>query len=387
MRGASRYRVRVINIKKIKMATVAAFTAAGVILLGQGLSGGVPLDVNSQWLKAIFCESVPVARPYINPIIKTDISVLEILFGFNIKEPFTIISSQIAVVSASGGKDYGEATDKKTPPPKPTPIPAKAKPIEEITIDPQEQSGYQSSNKVFVKNETSYDIDIEKTLNEKLSFSIKKGSPQVLIVHTHTSEAFAPTDKNYYVPTDPDRTEDNNYNITRVGAEMAKTLNEMGIQTLHDTTGHDYPSYNGSYKNCLATVQSYLKKYPSIKIVLDIHRDGMTTADGKKLKVCTTLDGKKTAQVMILCGTDANGLDHHLWRENFKLALKIQAKMTDMYPSLARPLMLVKERYNMNTTTGSLLIEVGSNGNTLEEAINGGHYAAKAIGKLLGELQ
>jgi len=216
---------------------------------------------------------------------------------------------------------------------------------------------------------------------------LNKKGPQILIVHTHTSESYAPSNKNYYLPTDPDRTQDMNFNVVKVGEEMTKTLKGMGINVIHDKTVHDYPSYNGSYKSSLATVQKNLEKYPSIKVVIDVHRDAMITADKTKLKLCTTIDGKKTAQIMIVTGTDQGGLTHPSWRENLKFAIKLQSRFSKMYPTLARPINLARERYNMHTTTASLILEVGSNGNTLEEAINGGTYAAKALGAFLKDIK
>ncbi len=390
MRSRHRYRVRYINLPKLRLAAGVLAMITSTTIFGQGISSRLAQDVDGMWLKALFCRSVPVAYTHIRPEIGLKTSTSELLFGFDIKKPLTLITNQIAVVHAAERLAEDEAVTIETAPvsasPSPT-LPPNAKPISEVTINPQSANGYASADGILVKNNTDYTIDVQKLLNESLTFKTEKGKPQVLIVHTHTSEAFTPTDKNYYEPTDPDRTEDPNFSIVRVGREMAEVLNKAGIETLHDTTLHDYPSYNGSYKNCLATVQRYLKEYPSIKVVLDIHRDAMTTSDGSKLKVCTTIDGVKAAQVMILSGTDANGLDHPNWRENFKLALRIQSRMNALYPTLARPLTLVRERYNMNTTNGSLLIEVGSNGNTLEEAVNGGRLCADAIAKTLNDLK
>ena len=383
-------RVKTVDGNRLISAVLSAAIVLSAVMLSRGAAKNAAASMDAGILEVMFCSAVPVAHSYIKPKVKLKTSALKLILGFNLNDPISIISSQIAVVSAaskhyeiyeteSEEAEHGEVEEPLVL----ADMPEDAKPIEEVNITPQSAAGYIAADKIYVKNQTSYDVDIAALVNEKLAYTVESGAPQVLIVHTHASESFTPTDKNYYVPTDPDRTEDTNFNITRVGAEMARRLNELGIETLHDKTLHDYPSYNGSYKNSLATVERYKQEYPSIKIVLDVHRDGMTTADGTKLKVCTTIDGKKTAQVMILAGSDANGLEHPHWRENLKLGLKIQAKMAELYPGFPRPLMLVKERYNMNTTKGSLLLEVGSNGNTLEEAINGGYYAAEAIAAAL----
>lgn len=390
----SKYRIKTIDAYQFASSVLAGIFALLVAILGQGAAWKIAKKADVGLLKMMFCSTIPAAYEYINPQVDVDISASRMLFGFNLDDPLSIISSQIAVVSAANKlydlyePEHHEAIKEPASSPAPTEgIPKDARKISEINISPKSAKGYINADKIYVTNQTPYEVDIEKLVNDSLPYKIEDGAPQVLILHTHASESFTPSDKNYYVPTDPDRTEDTNFNIVRVGEEMAKKLNEMGINTLHDKTIHDYPSYNGSYNNALKTIEDYKKRYPSIKIVLDVHRDAMITSDGTKLKVCTTIDGEKVAQVMILCGTDANGLNHPNWRENFKLALKIQAKMADMYPNFPRPLMLVKERYNMHATTGSLLLEVGSNGNTLEEAILGGRYAATAIGEVLNSLR
>ncbi|MDD3766300.1 MAG: stage II sporulation protein P [Eubacteriales bacterium] len=390
----SKYRVKTIDGHQLISSVLSGIFALSIAILGQGAAAKVAKKIDTNLLKIMFCSAVPASHEYINPKINVNISASNMLFGFNLDDPMSIISSQIAVVSAANKlydlyePEHHEALKEPTATPEPTgDIPEKAKKISEINISPKSSKGYINTDKIYVTNQTPYEVDIEKMASESLPYKIEDGAPQVLILHTHASESFTPSDKNYYIPTDPDRTEDINFNIVRVGEEMTKKLNDMGINTIHDKTLHDYPSYSGSYNNALNTIEKYKKQYPSIKVVLDVHRDAMVTSDGTKLKVCTTIDDQKVAQVMILCGTDANGLNHPNWRENFKLALKIQAKMADIHPNFPRPLMLVKERYNMHATTGSLLLEVGSNGNTLEEAILGGRYAAAAIGEVLNSLR
>ena len=123
----------------------------------------------------------------------------------------------------------------------------------------------------YVKNNASADIDIGEELSGELGFTIEKSDqPQVLIVHTHTGESYLKYDTGYYYESYYPRTDDNNENVCAVGAAITKSLNKRGIKTIHDTTKHD-ESYNGAYDNSMETIQSYLEKYPSIKVVLDIH--------------------------------------------------------------------------------------------------------------------
>lgn len=234
---------------------------------------------------------------------------------------------------------------------------------------------------ITVSNNTNYSINPNDFINQVLSFKINNSGPQVLIMHTHTTECYSEAT---YVKGAPDRNLDENKNITAVGVAIEKVLKENGINVIHDKTVHDYPSYNSAYQSAEATIRKNLNQYKSIKVVLDIHRDGITRNDGTKVKLVTDINGEKTAQIMLVCGTDTN-LQHDKWRENFKFASKIQAKAEEKYPSLMRPIDLRKERFNEQLTTGSIIIEVGSNGNTMEEAIRGGEKIAEIISLVLKE--
>ena len=164
--------------------------------------------------------------------------------------------------------------------------------------------------------------------------------------------------------------------------EITKALSDNGINVIHDKTIHDYPSYNGSYANCRKTVESYLNKYPSIKIVLDVHRDAIEREDGTKVKLVTEIDGEKAAQVMIVAGSDACGLEHPDWRENLKFAMKLQRRVNLYYPDLMRPVDLREERFNQDISVASVILEMGTNGNTLEEAL----VSAKCVGFALADM-
>lgn len=294
------------------------------------------------------------------------------IIGFDIYSPFTIIESNVFAFSNIEHKN--DNADAKT---EQVDL-SLANPIKETAI-----SGKSVNDAVAVKNATTYTFDVNELLNEPLSFKFEGNKPEILIIHSHTSEAYTSTDKNYYLPTDPDRTEDINYNVVRVGSEIAETLKKNGIESLHDISLHDYPSYNGSYKSALASVEKYLQEYPSIKMVLDIHRDAMVQPDGTKLKLVADINGEKAAQIMLLTGTNQGGLEHPNWRENLKFAVKLQKVINDMYPSLARPVSLTKERYNTHTTKGSLIVEIGTSGNTLEEALVSARLLGEAVSKFV----
>ncbi len=241
-----------------------------------------------------------------------------------------------------------------------------------------------SYNGVYLKNNTGLSISIKNFLEGKINFKIKKTSePQVLILHTHATETFKTDDKDYFTDKFSSRSNNTAQNMVSVGKIVAEKLNANGIKTLHDTTLHDYPSYSKSYSRSAETVKNYLKKYPTIKVVLDLHRDAVTKENGDKVKLVTEIGGKKAAQVMLVMGSQSGSVTNFpKWEENFKLAVRLQQVIEKKYPTLARPLMLMSKTYNQNLTTGSLLIEFGTDVNTLSEV----HYSAEMIGESLAEL-
>ena len=246
-----------------------------------------------------------------------------------------------------------------------------------------------SYNKVYMKNNTSLSVNIKNLLAGKLSFKIEKNNqPQVLIVHTHTTETFLQTDAKTYGVNHSSRTTDNSKNMAAIGAIIAKKLNDAGIKTLHDKTQHDYPQYNGSYSRSAKTVNSYLTKYKSIKIVLDLHRDSVTVSGNDKAKLVTKINGKKAAQVMLVMGSQSGSVKNHPnWQENLKLALKLQQTMENKYPTLARPLVLASSRYNQSLSKGALLMEFGTDMNSLDEAKYSAELVADSLISLLNTIK
>ena len=237
----------------------------------------------------------------------------------------------------------------------------------------------------ILNNTTGYAVDAAALLAEPLSQRLPAEGPQVLIIHTHSSEAYTPDGTDIYVPTDTARTEDTNFNVVRVGDELQRMLESYGLTVLHDRGIYDSPSYTGSYARSCAAVESYLSQYPDIAVVIDLHRDALGSGD-TVYKTVAELSGRPAAQVMLVAGSGESGLEHPNWRENLKLALALQERMNRMYPTLARPLALVPERYNQHLTTGSFILEVGSSGNTLREALAAVRLFGEAAGPLLAEL-
>lgn len=217
----------------------------------------------------------------------------------------------------------------------------------------------------------------------ELPFAIDPAStePQVLIMHTHATETYELTDNGWYDPAFSCRSTDLAVNMAAVGARIAARLNEAGIVALQDTTLHDYPSYNGSYAKSSETVRRYLAEYPSIKVVLDVHRDAIEQPDGTRVKPVAEIDGRPCAQVMIICGADRGG-NLPNFRENLRFAAAWQNAMESRFPGLTRPVLFDYRYYNQDLTTGSLLIEVGGHANTLDEALCAGDLVGEALAGL-----
>ena len=208
--------------------------------------------------------------------------------------------------------------------------------------------------------------------------------PQILILHTHGSEAYTPAGDADIVWSGNYRTTDSRYNVVAVGDAMAEVFAEAGISVLHDRTLYDYPSYNEAYDRSLAAIQSYLAQYPSIQFILDIHRDAIEDGEGNQYKVVSTIDGVGTsAQMTLVVGSDGSGLSHPNWMENLKLAVALQQDILTEYPTLMRPILLRNSRYNQHATTGSLLVEVGAAGNSPEEAALAGRLFAEHMVEVL----
>ena len=253
-------------------------------------------------------------------------------------------------------------TPENTSTPTPTQIPTK----EQTNISSKE-----------LNNDTEYEIHSSAFENQPLSFS---KDTSVLIIHTHTTECYTPE-----VPTsinDTGRSIDETKNMLAIGEIIKEELEAAGITVIHDRTVHDYPSYQNAYGRSLATAKKHLSNNKNIGIVLDIHRDAIAGTDGSRIKLVHEVNGKKLAQMMIVCGTDGTGLSHPGWMSNLNFAFKIQEHADKMYPGLMRPINLRKERFNQHLTEGSLILEIGTHGNSLEEAKSG----AKVLGQIIGEV-
>lgn len=241
-----------------------------------------------------------------------------------------------------------------------------------------------------INNATQYWVDAAQIVSDGPGISLPYGEPQILIIHTHSSEAYTQAGLDRYEPSDTNRTENTEFNIVRIGDELTEIFQEAGLNVIHDRGIYDYPSYTGSYTRSGQAIEQYLRDYPSIKIVLDIHRDALGT-DDVVYKTMAEEDGVVASQIMLLVGTDESGLEHPNWRQNLAMALYLQNSVNARHPTLMRPVSLVRERYNQHLSPGSMIVEVGSNGNTLQEALAAirlfGNAAAPALAQLVEQPQ
>ena len=243
------------------------------------------------------------------------------------------------------------------------------------------QEGNLAAADISINNTTGLSVDVAALAAAEVDISLETGGPQILIMHTHGTEAYTMDGGDVYVPSDNSRTTDTNFNVVRIGEEIADILTEMGFSVLHDTTLYDYPAFSGAYDRSKAGVERYLAQYPSIRIVLDVHRDALVGENGETYKTLATVDGAETAQVMLVVGSNDTGLEHPHWKENLTLAIRLQGGMNALSPTLARPITIRTNRFNQQLTTGSLLVEVGSHGNTLQEALAAARLFARAAGE------
>ncbi|HHV60024.1 MAG TPA: stage II sporulation protein P [Clostridiaceae bacterium] len=381
----------------------------------------IVINIETGPLKKIINNSLPIIDIVYNSgrisvSLTSEINALiKQIFGFDINKPETILNAQTSMLYSY----YTEKRDKdkliyddSKPHPSPEPTPGYTQDPEQgkdendnsqggyiervssISIEDENEEREYTEDKIIARgeikviNETNYRIDdklIDRLYNEKLNLDLGKNGPQVLIFHTHTNESYL-NDISEYDKDIPNRTDDPRYNILRVGEEIAIHLRRMGIEVLHNGTRHNTPSDDGCYVRSMDTVSTILKSYPSIKLVLDIHRDGIDV-EKPKLRVVSEVEGKKAAQVMFVVGTGEIGLSHPNWEENFKMAIKMQNFLNSKYPGITRPIYLSKYRYNHHLSPGALIIEVGADGNTLEEALRSTRYIAEAISYILNNQQ
>ena len=230
---------------------------------------------------------------------------------------------------------------------------------------------------ITLHNYSGYAVDIPALLQQPLAWELAGDEPTVLILHTHATESYTNTEN--YPESSGYRTLDTQYNMVSVGERLAQLLEEAHIPVVHDRSLHDDPSYSGAYTQSREAIQAYLKQYPTIRLVLDLHRDSVEDSSGQQVRYTLSTDQGTAAKLMLVMGTDAGGLTHPNWSENLALAVKLQAQLEKNNPGLCRPLSFRSSRFNQDLSSGALLVEMGSAGNTRQEALRSAELLAAAI--------
>ncbi|MDE7225470.1 MAG: stage II sporulation protein P, partial [Ruminococcus sp.] len=210
--------------------------------------------------------------------------------------------------------------------------------------------------------------------------------PQVLIYHTHTTESFEPFVRDNLDAVFNYRTTDSTKNMIMVGNAIQAELEAAGIGVIHVVEIHDYPSYNGSYERSRDSIVPILEQYPTIKVALDIHRDAIAS-ETFAAQPYIEIDGKEAAQIMIISGCDDGTLNMPDYLKNFHFASHLQQQLESDYSGFTRPILFDYRHYNQDLTTGSLLIEVGSHGNTLEQVQYSGQLIGRSLSRLLESMK
>ena len=269
--------------------------------------------------------------------------------------------------------DVAENPALETPPAK--------EPVEGIPIRSMDLS-YAELGSSYIHNETIYTPNVTELLDRSLLGLPPSDQPQVLILHSHTRESYLTEKRDHLdgAPGDATYSDDPNENMIAVGKALADALNKNGITAIHCTVMHDTPTLGGAYERSAETVRNYLKEYPSISYVIDLHRDAILTSEGEYIR--TESSDPNTAQVMAVVGSDCNGTRHSQWEENLALALQLREALNQRLPGLCRPISLRNASYNQELAPRFLLLEIGSGANTAEEAEN----AARLVGETLADL-
>lgn len=222
------------------------------------------------------------------------------------------------------------------------------------------------------------DVDIELFSR---GLDLRGQDPKILIYHTHSTEAYTATASSPYVQTGSFRTADPSKSVLAVGEALAQRLRiQYGFSVIHDTTDHEPPSLKTAYERSEKTMRRYLEKYPSLILFIDIHRDA--SSDEKDYVM---VDETPTARLMCVVGQGIKYADKPDFDRNFALAASLTENLRHIEKRLARDVRVKTGRYNQHIGQLSLLIEVGHNANTLEQALHAVPSLAESLALTLAE--
>ena len=222
--------------------------------------------------------------------------------------------------------------------------------------------------------------DIQTAITAR-GLDLRGDEPRILIYHTHTTEAYTATQASPYAKTSSYRTADASKSVLAVGEALAERLRtQYGFCVIHDTTDHEPPSLKTAYERSEKTMRSYLKRYPSLVLFIDIHRDASSDTSDYVI-----LDGIPVARLMCVVGQGTNYAEKPDYEENYALACALTDNLRHVDERLARDVRVKTGRYNQHVGELSLLIEVGHNANTLKQALHTIPYLAESLALTLAE--
>jgi stage II sporulation protein P len=230
-------------------------------------------------------------------------------------------------------------------------------------------------------------MEILQFSKEPKEFSISAKTPQILIYHTHTEEAYIQIAGNEYKESGKWYTKDQTKSVVEVGEGLKTALEGYGFSVIHDKTDHQPPSLTTAYSRSLKTMEKYAGKYTNLRVYIDLHRDAYNDLEAGR-KDYITINGEECARVMFVVGTGSGytgtGFDGKPnYESNYKLALAITNQLEDIKKGFTRPIRVKTGRYNQQVSDMCVLIEVGHNANSLQQAVNSAEYIAKAISRVI----
>ena len=259
--------------------------------------------------------------------------------------------------------------------------------VDGVTYYPIAERDLSCTSVFALSNGTSFEPDTERLAGSKpssLENLTQTREPLVLVVHTHGTECYSEyTDM--YPENQPTRSTDADKNVVRVGREIATSLSDFGITTVHCEIQHDKDSFINAYSESARTVRKYLEEYPSIRFVIDVHRDAIIRDDGESIKAVRNIGGQDYAQLMFVVGTNEQGHSHPDWEQNLLLALTLQQSIEQTYPGLCRSINLRDVPFNQQLSCGYLLLEVGTSANTLDEALLSARAFSENLSRVICE--
>ena len=245
------------------------------------------------------------------------------------------------------------------------------------------------SSRKMLENQTIHRISLDELFSMSLSGEEISEDPVVLILHTHATEAYLEPNTSYILGDVGDviYSDQSTRSVVAVGKALCESLNQNGIPAVHcDQTHGKDGSLQNAYASSEACIRAYLKRYPSIQCVIDLHRDGILDSSGSLVRTEIVAEGTPYGQVMAVVGSDGNGTEHPRWKRNLALALQLCVNLNGAVEDLCRTVSLRNPSYNQELAPYSLLLEIGSAGNTQEEAIRTARLVGEALSRMMKEM-